>query len=40
MKPSDVAHGLELGADDYLSKPFAPLELVARAESKMKITRA
>ncbi|MBZ0291455.1 MAG: response regulator [Anaerolineae bacterium] len=36
MKPSDVAHGLELGADDYLSKPFAPLELIARAESKMK----
>jgi signal transduction histidine kinase/CheY-like chemotaxis protein len=39
MRPADVAHGLNLGADDYLSKPFAPLELIARAESKMKARR-
>lgn len=27
---SDVVHGLELGADDYLIKPFSFLELDAR----------
>ncbi len=35
-EPSDVAFGLNLGADDYMYKPFAPQELIARAESKMK----
>jgi len=33
---SDVVQGLQLGADDYLRKPFHPQELLARAESKIR----
>lgn len=33
---SDVAHGLNLGADDYVYKPFDPRELLARAQSKIR----
>lgn len=32
----DVVHGLQLGADDYLRKPFHPQELLARAKSKIR----
>lgn len=35
-QPADLAHGFNLGADDYIYKPFAHQELVARAVSKMK----
>jgi signal transduction histidine kinase len=35
-EPSDVAHGLQLGADDYIRKPYDPYELLARANSKMR----
>lgn len=38
-EPSDIAKGLNLGADDYLAKPFHPRELLARAEAKMKARR-
>jgi DNA-binding response OmpR family regulator len=31
--PLDRALGLEIGADDYLGKPFEPLELVARVRA-------
>ena len=33
---SDKILGLNLGADDYLSKPFNPLELVARVRSQLR----
>lgn len=32
--------GLEIGADDYLPKPFNPRELVARARAVLRRTRA
>ncbi len=35
----DRVLGLELGADDYLSKPFEPRELVARVETLMRRSR-
>lgn len=38
-QPADVARGLTLGADDYIYKPFAHQELVARAESKIHARR-
>jgi signal transduction histidine kinase len=38
-EPADIAHGLSLGADDYIPKPFHPRELLARAQSKMKARR-
>jgi DNA-binding response OmpR family regulator len=34
-EPDRVA-GLELGADDYISKPFSPRELVARMKAVMR----
>lgn len=35
---SDRIVGLEMGADDYLSKPFEPRELVARIQSVLRRT--
>src|SRR5690606_21569615 len=35
-QPSDIAHGLNLGADDFVQKPFDPRELLARSKSKIK----
>ena len=32
--------GLELGADDYLAKPFNPRELLARVHAVLRRTRA
>jgi len=33
---SDVVVGLELGADDYLAKPFSPRELIARVRAVLR----
>jgi DNA-binding response OmpR family regulator len=32
----DIVRGLELGADDYIVKPFSPRQLVARAEAVLR----
>ncbi len=37
---SDKLVGLELGADDYLSKPFSPKELVARVRAVLRRSEA
>lgn len=33
---TDKIHGLSIGADDYLTKPFHPLELMARVKSQLR----
>jgi len=37
---SDKVVGLELGADDYLAKPFEPRELVARIQTVLRRARS
>ncbi|MBN2238995.1 MAG: response regulator transcription factor [Dehalococcoidales bacterium] len=36
---TDVARGLEMGADDYITKPFSHIELVARIQAVLRRTR-
>ena len=37
---ADRVMGLELGADDYLTKPFSPRELLARIRTVLRRTRS
>ncbi|MGX9719562.1 response regulator [Stenotrophomonas acidaminiphila] len=39
-EPIDRVLGLEMGADDYLAKPFEPRELLARIRSVLRRTEA
>lgn len=34
--PSEVILGLDIGADDYITKPFNPLEVIARINSAIR----
>ncbi len=36
---SDVIVGLEMGADDYVTKPFSPKQLVARVQAVLRRTQ-
>lgn len=36
IQDSDKILGLDLGADDYIAKPFNPLEIVARVKSNLR----
>jgi DNA-binding response OmpR family regulator len=38
--PADKVTGLEIGADDYLTKPFNPRELVARVQAILRRAEA
>ena len=35
-KDTDIARGLELGADDYIIKPFSHIELIARVQAVLR----
>ena len=36
---TDIARGLELGADDYMVKPFSHIELIARVDAVLRRSR-
>jgi DNA-binding response OmpR family regulator len=38
IEETDIIHGLKIGADDYVTKPFSPRQLMARVESAIRRT--
>src|SRR3954454_4167638 len=40
VQEQDVEGGFSAGADDYVTKPFSPRELVSRIQSRLTRTRA
>ena len=39
-EPNERIHGLEVGADDYFTKPFSPRELVLRIQALLRRSRS
>ena len=40
LDPKEIQSGLNLGADDYVTKPFDPKELLARIHTKLRVKQA
>ncbi|MBW7571467.1 response regulator [Caproiciproducens faecalis] len=40
VEEEDILRGLQIGADDYVTKPFSPRQLVARVEAVLRRTES